>query len=67
MPRPKKKSPPVRLSVSLDAAVHAELAKLAEEHDVSIAWMVRKAISEFVQHQPERRPVALSTGQGSRD
>ena len=49
MPRPKGKKPSVRLSVNLDLPDHDVLVRLAERHDVSIAWLVRKAVSEFVE------------------
>ena len=49
MPRPKGKKPSIRLSVNLDLTDHAVLVRLAERHDVSIAWLVRKAVSEFVE------------------
>lgn len=49
MPRPKGKKPSVRLSVNLDLPDHAALVRLADEHDVSLAWLVRKAVSEFVE------------------
>ena len=48
MARPKGKKPAVRLSISLDATDHAELTRLAEQHDLSVAWVVRKAVSEFI-------------------
>ena len=48
MARPKGKKPAVRLSISLDSADHAELTRLAEQHDLSVAWVVRKAVSEFI-------------------
>lgn len=49
MPRPKGKKHPARLSVSVNQSDLAELSRLAVEHDLSVAWMVRKAISEFVE------------------
>ena len=69
MPRPKGKKPAVRLSISLDPTDHAELARLAEEHDLSVAWMVRKAVSEFVarnanQDQPVL-PLQRSSNRGA--
>lgn len=48
MVRPKGKKPAARLSISLDTADHAELTRLAEQHDLSVAWLVRKAVSEFI-------------------
>lgn len=49
MSRPKGRNPSVRLSVSVNATDHAELAQFAEARDLSLAWVVRRAISDFVQ------------------
>jgi hypothetical protein len=49
MPRPKGRKPSVRLSVSVSATDHAELARFAEARDLSLAWVVRRAISDFVE------------------
>lgn len=49
MPRPKGRKPTIRLSISVDRADHAELARLAAEHDLSLAWIVRRAITDFVE------------------
>jgi predicted transcriptional regulator len=49
MSRPKGKKPSVRLSVSVSATDHAELARFAEASDLSLAWVVRRAISDFVE------------------
>ena len=51
MPRPKGKRLPVRLSVSMDAAVHAKLSRLADRQDVSLAWMIRKALAELIERR----------------
>jgi hypothetical protein len=48
MARPKGNRYPVRLSVSIDAADHAAISKLAADLNLSAAWVVRKAVSEFV-------------------
>jgi len=62
--RPDKKlGQPVRLSVSLDADDYAELKKIAGGHRVSIAWVVRDAVSRYLdartplfrRNQEERR------------
>ena len=53
MPRPKGKRLPVRLSVSMDAAVHAKLSRLADRRDISLAWLIRKALAEFIERQEE--------------
>lgn len=49
MPRPKGKKHPARLSVSVNQSDLAELSRLAAEHDLSMAWIVRKAITEFIE------------------
>ncbi|MBK7250686.1 MAG: CopG family transcriptional regulator [Gammaproteobacteria bacterium] len=38
----------MRLSVTLDEADYAELSQLAASLDLSAAWMIRRAISEFI-------------------
>lgn len=48
MPRAKTKKQVVRLSVTLDEGEYAELTRLGEELDLSAAWMIRWAVSEFV-------------------
>ena len=37
-----------RFSVALDEHEHAELAAMAEKHRVSMAWLVRHAVTEFL-------------------
>lgn len=39
----------VRVTVSLQGRDHAALSDLAERHDVSLSWLVRRAVTEFVQ------------------
>ena len=46
--RTKAQKNSVRLSVSLDEGDYAELSKLAATLDLSAAWMIRRAVSEFV-------------------
>ncbi len=48
MRRPKSNRPSVRLSVTLDEAEYAELTCLGAALDLSAAWMIRRAVSEFV-------------------
>lgn len=38
----------VRISVTLDEGEYAELTRLAVGLDLSAAWMIRRAVSEFV-------------------
>lgn len=67
MARPRGKKPAVRLSVSLDPAHHAELSRLAAQHDLTVTWMVRKAVAEFVaRHSNRDEPVLpLHRGEGA--
>jgi len=48
LPRPKSKKRSVRLSVALDEAEYEELTRLGAELDLSAAWLIRRAVSEFV-------------------
>ena len=45
-PRVSRKWP--RITVSLSERNHAELTGLAERHDVSISWLARQALVEFI-------------------
>lgn len=38
-----------RLSVSLEEQDHNALVEIAAENDVSISWVIRKAIRQFVE------------------
>ena len=48
MPARKVTNSPGRLTITLDAADRAELEKLSQETDRSLAWFVREAIREFL-------------------
>ena len=48
MARPKGNRKVVRLTVTLDEQDHTEIRRLAAELDLSTAWLIRRAISEFV-------------------
>ena len=39
---------PVRVSVSLDAKDHADLKVIAKDMRVSFAWVVRDAVSDYL-------------------
>lgn len=50
--RTKAQKASIRVSVTLDDQEYAELSKLAATLDLSTAWMIRRAVSEFiVRHQ----------------
>ena len=38
-----------RVTVSVDERDYAQLSTLAEEHRVSLAWLVRYAVGDFLQ------------------
>ncbi len=48
MPRPKTARKIARLSVSLDDRDYQALRELAKAHDVSTAWLMRRAVSEYL-------------------
>ena len=48
MPRPKTARKIARLSVSLDDRDYQALRKLAKAHDVSTAWLMRRAVSDYL-------------------
>ncbi|MCH7889463.1 MAG: ribbon-helix-helix protein, CopG family [Proteobacteria bacterium] len=46
-----------RLSISLEGRVYAALRTAANKRDVSMAWIARRAIAEYLQRQePESEP-----------
>ena len=54
--RSNSKKDNVRLSATLDEGEYAKLARLGAELDLSAAWMIRRALSEFVAlHGPRYR------------
>jgi predicted transcriptional regulator len=55
MARPRGNRKTTRLTVSLDEHAHTALSAFAKRQDVSVAWMVRRAVSEFIDRQ--ERPV----------
>ena len=59
MPRPRSKKHSVRLSVALDEAEYEELTRLGADLDLSAAWLIRRAVSEFVARHREGIEVDL--------
>lgn len=43
-----------RLTVSLDGRVFQSLTALAEAEDVSVAWLVRRAIHELIERRNQQ-------------
>ena len=57
----------VRTSVMLAEAQYAQLAALAADHDLSVAWFIRQAVQEYLERtkQPQRAlPVAIRRSEG---
>lgn len=43
----------VRMSVSLDEEAHSEICRIASDLNLSAAWIVRRAVTEFVIRQTD--------------
>ncbi|MBC7298966.1 MAG: CopG family transcriptional regulator [Demequina sp.] len=66
MPRAKKGE---RITVSLSGRDHASLAELADRYDVSLSWLVRQAVTEFLERSESgevQLPLQLGPGKGVR-
>ena len=66
MVRPRGKKLAVRLSITLDTANHAELTRLAAQHDLPVAWLVRKAVSEFIERNANQDQPVLPLSRAGR-
>lgn len=58
-----KKGP--RITVSLSESDYKELMAMAEQHDVSLSWLARQAITEFLEHHKNtsmQLPMHLTAG-----
>lgn len=62
MPRPKGNRKTARLSVSLNEDIYSELCLLAKDKDVSVAWLVRKAIDELIFLNKRNKPINIERG-----
>ncbi|MGS1005423.1 ribbon-helix-helix domain-containing protein [Burkholderia glumae] len=49
MPRPRLNRKIVRTSVSLEEHMFGEVSQLAAQNDASVAWLIRKAVAEFLE------------------
>ncbi|MBF9036821.1 ribbon-helix-helix protein, CopG family [Rhodobacterales bacterium HKCCE2091] len=60
MARPKSNRKITRVSITLDDRDYKALRALADQNDVSTAWMVRRAVADFLE-QPKKdvRPAAV--------
>ena len=60
MPRPKGRLLPHRVSVALTGDQLAALEELAASNSASVSWLVRRAVSEFLERsgpEQQRLPV----------
>ena len=58
-----------RISISLPERDYAALCALAEKHDISLAWLGRQAVAEFLERYQDRElqlPLTLPSGRLSR-
>jgi len=66
MARPRLNRKIVRTSVSFDERTFSEVAQLASQNDVSVAWLVRKAVVELLDRRRQdlesHLPVIAPTG-----
>lgn len=53
MARPRGNRKEARISVSFDAGEYAQLCKLAGQRDVSVAWLVRQAVHDFIRQEKD--------------
>lgn len=67
MSRAKSARRSVRISVTLDEKEYAELTHLAAGLDLSAAWMIRRAVSEFVVRHGGKTESGLPLRPASRD
>ena len=59
MARPKSNRRSVRLSVTLDEDDHKVVREMAEAMDLSTAWVVRRAVSEFIERHGREEGLPL--------
>lgn len=48
MARPRGRTKPARLTVNLDRATYRALNELAQREDVSVSWVIRRAIEALL-------------------
>jgi Ribbon-helix-helix protein, copG family len=52
MGRLKREKQPARLTVTLDERDYSEVCQLAERNDVSAAWVIRRAVQQYLRDVP---------------
>ncbi|OKL43294.1 ribbon-helix-helix protein, CopG family [Pseudovibrio exalbescens] len=62
MARPKTSKRIVRISISIDDRHYQELRRIADNEEVSLAWLVRRAVADFLEHnEPLDEQIVSST------
>ena len=54
MARPRGRSKPARLTVNLEEPTYASLVRVAKREDVSVSWVVRRAIKALLASDQKR-------------
>lgn len=60
-------TPKRRLSIGLDEQEHKELVALSRKHKVSLAWLTRKAVTDFLESHRDREVELPLTFRPSRE
>lgn len=60
MPRPKSDRQASRLTVTLDADAYAKVCVLANQNDVSAAWIIRRAVDNYLQSTRPNPPTGAA-------
>ena len=66
MARPRGRTKPARLTVNLDRRTYVSLVELAKREDVSVSWVVRRAIERLLARD-RANPVAPVLGSRKRE
>jgi len=70
MARPRGKRKDARLSVSFDESDYATLCAIARRRDVSVAWLVRQAVTGLIEQERQQTddpelPLVRPTGRAT--
>ena len=63
MARPKGKKVAARLSVGLSQPQYAALTALADQNEATVAWLIRRAVAEFLERHGFSSQSALHLSQ----
>jgi hypothetical protein len=56
MARPRGKRTAVRLSIGFDQQTYGSLLAFADHEDATVAWVIRRAVSDFLSNHPTGEP-----------